>query len=260
MNLSGRRAPGSQTWRQSPLSDDEEGKRRAEQARRRAKADKRVGDFPVTDLAIAVAATGETRRKCIEGFFKGFPAGSYTGTRALLRELYGARPAPDSSLFTELPAAPWSFLESALRTACQPDHFEDNLEVSRLLFAHARASDVEATQHPPVTLRIGSRSEVRIGIDMYVTHAGRLAFEFIHLRRTRLPPKQAAILASLVHYAYCVGDYAEADVDIVSMCPVGKGSRTLTTQTVPRSAIWKKADLDREIEDVLRILREIAGA
>ncbi len=241
------------------MNDEEEGKRRADQARRRAQADKRVGNFPVTDLAIAVAATGETRRKCIEGYFKGFPLGSYAYTRALLRELYGARPAPETSLFADLPAAPWSVLEDALRRVCPPHHFDDNLEVSRLLFAHARGPNVEATQHPPATLRIGSRSEVQIGIDLYVTHSGRLAFEFVHLRRTRLPPKQAAILASLVHYAYCVGDYAEAEVDIVSMCPIGKGPRTLTTQTVPSSALWAKADLDREIEDVLRILREIAG-
>lgn len=239
---------------------NDEGKRRAEAARKKAKADSSIGRFPVTDLAIAMSVTGENRRKRIEAYVKGFPTGSYAVTRGLMRRIYNAQAAEEFALFKELPPDPWSVIERAIRAGCEPDHLADNLEASELLFKHARARDLIATIHEAAPLRVKARSYISIGIDLYVTVKERLAFEFVHLRRAPLTSAQAAILGSLVHYAYCVGDFAQADVDIVAICGKRGIPRTLTRTTVDRDKLWTREDLDKEIEDVYSTLRTIAEA
>jgi hypothetical protein len=239
---------------------DDEGQRRADAARRKAKADRYVGRFPVTDLAVAVAARGESRKKLIEAFVRTIPQGSYAVTRGLMRRIYNAQPVEEFALFRDLPPDPWPAIEKAIRGACEPQHLADNLEAADLLFKHARSDNLIATIHEAAPLRVKARSYISIGIDLYVTIEDRLVFEFVHFRRTPLTPPQAAILSSLVHYAYCVGDFAHAEVDIVSICGKRGTPRTLTRSTVPRSDLLSREELDTEIEDVYRLLWTIAGA
>ena len=227
---------------------------------RRQNADKLVGRFPVTTLAEAVAVRGESRRKVIERFVRGRPDGTFTPLRKLFRRVYGSQggiDGADQALIPDLPPDDWPAIDRALRATCDPEALEANLHVGYMLFKHARETGYVATNIDVLPLRIG-RANVSIGINFYLTQGERLIFQFPHLRKSPLSPAQASILGSLISFGFVQGDYAAAEVEIISFAAFARNERVTKLIEVPRADMWSREQLESEIDNVYDTLWRIA--
>ena len=66
-------------------------------------------------------------------------------------------------------------------------------------------------------------------------------------------------LGSVIHYAYVQGDYAKAEIEIADLgSPPKTKVRAPCIRAIPREEILGLPELRNEIEDVYRILRELA--
>lgn len=249
---------------------EDEGKRRG----RRRRADKLVGRFPLTNLAEAVSVTGVQRERVLRAFVSGAGPGTYAPTRTFLRRLYGSHGAEDgaySPLITELPNEPWEKIEPDLRAACGPDNLHDNIEVSYLLYNHARTENYIATNFDSPVLRTG-RSIVPIPINMFLAQGDRLIFQFPQLRRPPLTATQENVIATIIAMTCAYGDFEAADIEIVSLPSAGMPSRAnrqgsssapprrdVRLTTIDRARWIPKDALAAEIDDVYAILRTLAA-
>jgi len=67
------------------------------------------------------------------------------------------------------------------------------------------------------------------------------------------------VIASLLAQKYAIGDFEAAEIEILSFPKSGnKDGRFPLLKTIPRSRFLSKPELDEAIDDVYRILREIA--
>lgn len=238
----------------------EKGPRKLSPKERRKRADARIARFPVNDLVTAIAARGDQRQRIIQQFVEGSPTTSYEGTRALMRRIYATNGAEDGvseALFEDLPPEPWEKIEARLSEVCKPTDFDNNREISRLLFDHARSGVYRATNIAAVNLRI-SRTTVPMRLDFYVTEGSRLIFQFPHLRRSALSSSHANVLGSLLHISYVQGDFAGAEIEIVSASAPKNKPRVVTLRTLDPRRFIGREELGIEIDDVYRILEEIA--
>lgn len=227
----------------------------------------------MTSLAQAVAVTGDARRRVIERFVRGAGPGTYTPTRSFMRRLYGSHGAEDgavSPLIAELPPEPWDKIEADLIKACEPDAAAANVQVARLINKHAREEGYVATHFDVRVLRTG-RSIVPVPIDLFVTKDERLIFQFPQLWRTSLKPSQEDVIATVIALVCATGDYATAEIEIVSFPPIAPPKRkpsgekpTLVPRgtkltTIDRRRFISRERLQAEIDDVYTMLKAIAA-
>jgi hypothetical protein len=133
--------------------------------------------FPVTDLACAVALTGQRRLAYLKRFIGGGTVLSYVPTREAAIMIYGVQ----KPLF-ESPIEPWEKIERHLRDNTDPTILDMNLNTSKLLFKLVRTKKYAATEHPEQVLRVGPKQIVPIGLSFYITEGDRLIFQFAHPR------------------------------------------------------------------------------
>lgn len=255
------------------MAKDDDSEKRAGKARgRRVRADKLIGRFPLTRLAEAVAVRGDARRRALEGFVRGAGRGTYGPTRAFMRRLYGSHGAEEGAvapLIADLPSEPWEKIKRDLIDFCDPEVLADNLELAELIYIHAREEGYQATNYDERVLRTG-RSIVPVPINMFLTQGERLIFQYPHLWRTPLTPEQENVIATIIALVCADGDFAIADIEIVSFLADGPPSRRKSRtpavrpprkarlSTIGRSRFLSREDLQNEIDDVYALLRELA--
>jgi hypothetical protein len=223
-----------------------------------AKAQSLLNRFPVTDLARAVAKTGDRRRRFLERFVESWPDGSYVPTRQSYHMIYGVSPT-----LIHIPPEPWPTIEKNLRSLCHPDILNMNLSASHELFDLVRSQEYSATACDEQVLRVGFNQIVPIGITFYITEADRLIFQFPQPRMDALEYNEAVILGSVVHHAYAQGDYAEAAIEIADLGdpnPPVKGKarkREKRIHALAREEILDRDSLTEQVDDVYAILRQL---
>lgn len=215
------------------------------------KADALLGRFPVTDLAKALAVSGDRRVKFLQSFVDGFPKGSFATLRQLTPRIYGAR----MPLF-DLPPEDWVHIERTLNAITPAAFLQSNLLRGRQLFDHAREEDYEATVVPAQVFRYG-RGTAPIGLNFYLTKGERLLFQFPHFRSLALNAAEGIALCSVIRHAYAVGDFAEADVEIVQFVK-GRRNREPHILCPDRDDLLGRRALNAQIDDVYAILRTLA--
>lgn len=215
------------------------------------KADALLGRFPVTDLAEAVSLNGSRRENFLVGFVKGIPKGSFAPLRQVTSRIYGVQPP-----LLELPLEDWPAIERSLRVLAYPEVLERNIQVGRDLFKHAREENYLATSVPPQVFRYG-RGTASIGLDFYLTQGNRLFFQFPHFRSKALADQQAITLCSIISHAYAFGDFSSAEVEIVQFSKT-KRNKYPHIISPATSSLMGRDELSAEIDDVYRVLRDIA--
>jgi hypothetical protein len=215
------------------------------------KADALLGRFPVTDLAKAVARSGDKRETFLRNFVNGFPQGSYAPLRRVVPRIYGVQPP----LF-EVPTEGWPTIERTLREITPQAFLANNLSRGSELFQHAREENYVATYIAPQVFRYG-RGTAPIGIDFFLTQRERLIFQFPHFRSEALNASEAIVLCSIIQYAYAVGDFAEAEVEIVQFAK-SRQNRFPHIICPDKQALLSRDQLNKEIDDVYSILRTLA--
>ena len=139
---------------------------------RGTKAQSLLRRFPVTDLAHAVALSGENRRAFLTQFVDGYTTLSYLPTRLAAPMIYGATPP-----LLEISPEPWEEVEKHLKATAHPNILDMNLEASRDLFNLVRSEAYVATMCDEQTLRVAFMQVVSIGLRFYVTQGDKLIFQ-----------------------------------------------------------------------------------
>lgn len=213
--------------------------------------------FPFTDLAVAVARKGALREKFLRGFVEsGGIARSYRWTRGATGLIY----------CVELPMFPapvlsWREVEKAIRDVANDYNVESNVEAGQALFDLVRPKKYKAYSHDEQVLRVGLKQIVSVGLNFYIVDGDRLVFQFPQPRAQCVFDDHVAItMMSVMHHAYAVGDFADADVEIADVsCEEEKGPRMPRIRKLEQEDLMSLEELNKEIVDVYEILRGLAA-
>lgn len=208
---------------------------------------------------------GEPRAKFLRDYLgrEGGVYPTYEPFRKAVSGIYGVSLGLDPS-----PASDWPKIESAIRRNCKGKDEAMNLSAARALFDLVRDEDFAAYPHPERSLRLGLDRSCAIRIEHYLVRDDRLVFQFPYPRRTRLSNHEFRVMASLMHYGYAIGDYADALIEIADLSPEDErvridgrweaGPRTPRVLTFGSDDIIAREALETEVQDVYRILMLIA--
>lgn len=221
--------------------------------------------FQFIDLSQAVSCTGDVRTKFLREYIgrEGGIYATYEPFRKAVGGIYGVTLGLDPS-----PAGDWPKIEEAIRRHCKGKDEGMNLSAAQALFDMVREDAFAAYSHPERSLRLGLDRASSIRIEHYLVRGDELIFQFPYPRRTRLSDYELRVMASLMHYGYAIGDFAEAAIEIADLSAAEgrikldgrweSGPRTPRIIAFPRSEIIARTDLEAEIQDVYRILMLIA--
>jgi hypothetical protein len=134
------------------------------------------------DLAKAMSLPeGPVLEAAMRSYNTGGGAWSYDPTRASTSDLVGAH----TPLVGPLPPVAWTDLEGQIGAACTRgrDQEASNLQVSKLLFDHARQSAWSAVQVPMGRLSVGFGETVRYWSDVVIEDANGPFIPFFDHRR-----------------------------------------------------------------------------
>lgn len=222
------------------------------------KAQNLLRRFPVTDLAQAVALTGDRRTSFLRRFVTGGTNLSYQPTRDMAPIIYGARlPLDDPRL------EPWERIEGLLRKHTKPHILDMNIKASRCLFDLIRPLEYDATACDVQVLRVTPTQVVKIDLPFYITQGERLIFQFPHPRSNGLSDHELVVLGSVIHHAYVQGDFSEAHIEVSDLgrAPQARSHEPRFPRVRPVSAdsILDRKALTGQIEEVYALLRMLSG-
>lgn len=221
---------------------------------RKDRAQRILRRFPFTDLAIAVTRTGSNRRAVLRQFVKGRPPASYQSTRDAAQLVYGVKqPVLEPTI------AEWEEIEAFVRRAAKPSDVERNLDASKSLLDLVRPQSYRAFYHEPQVLRVRLLHRVSFGLSFYCLDGDRLIFQYPQPRKRYLTDDTVAVMLSLLHHSYVVGDFAQAEVEMADL-GLGQGAdeRAPRIRPLARSDVLSLDELRPEIEDVYGVLQELA--
>lgn len=223
------------------------------------KAQNLLRRFPLTDLAIAVAQRGSNREAFLRRFVESRTGASYEWTRAAAQLIYCVeQPMFRAPMFPTL-VLPWEAIEAQIRRLATPHNVARNVEASRALFDLVRPRGYKAYYHDPQVLRVRLLQVVPIDLAFYCLDGTRLLFQFPQPRRQALSDEVVAVMISIIHHAYAVGDYAEADVEIADLGTLPTtDERAPRIRTIPKGDILGREELTAQIAEVYDALRILA--
>ena len=227
------------------MADEKDPKRKVQSLLRR---------FPVSDLAIALSKNPTARRAFLRKFVTTSPTLSYVPSKDAASVVYGVQ----KPLF-EMPVEKWESIEESLRRSCRPDLLDMNLLATRALFDLIRPKEYKATECEPQLLRVQLQRAIKIELSYYITDGDRVIFQFFQPRSSTFSDESLTLLGSIIHHAYVVGAYEEAEVEIANLCaPAPRCPRNPTIVNVPRGDIFGLPELTERINEVYELLGEIA--
>ncbi len=216
------------------------------------------------DLSLAIAQSSSNRKDWLRNYLnrKQGKFLTYEPFRKATPTIYGVSRPLDLS-----PPVSRADLERSLRAACNPDDADMNVSAALTLFDLARSQIYSAYDHDPRSLRLGLDKYAAIRIDQYLVKDDEAIFQFPYPRRNRLDNRVLKLMMSMIHYAYVVGDFSEARVEIADLsCEdaylVSAGER-LPSVRAPRILRMTADDLvprelmEPEIQTVHDLLMEI---
>lgn len=219
------------------------------------KAKRAIARFPVTDLAVAVGRNRTAREGVLRDFLGHIPRSSYAATRGAAGLIYGVELPFDTTGLV-----PWEKIAAQIRRTAAAHDVERNVEAAKCLFDLVRPAGYKAYPIEPEPLRVATGRKVIIDLPYHLVDGERLVFQFLHARRTRESDSVIRALASMIHHAYAVGDYADAEIEVADLSQPEKKikERGPCIRAVPRADIMSLSELTAEIEDVHGMLLSIA--
>ena len=118
----------------------------------------------------------------------------------------------------------------------------------------------QAYPHDIQQLRISPHRKVGFELAHYIVRDGKALFQYPYPRSTILTPSQVRVMLNLLKEAYCIGDFEEADVELIELCRIPKSQerqQVLHKLSEVGSIDW--AVLEEDILSIHDLLMEIAN-
>ena len=222
--------------------------------------------FQFIDLARAVARTGSERESYLRDYVsrKKGRFQTYEPFRKSILGIYGVRRSLDPT-----PRPSRDAIEAAVKRACKGIDEAMNVDAALCLYDLVSDDQAAAFDHFPQSLVLGEDRRCSFRLEHYIVRGQEAVFQFPYPRRSRLSEFEYSVMMSLLHYGYVKGDFEEARVEIADLSCEGvsvrvDGQRQAAPRAprvlqMPRQAVISREELAPEVQDIHRILMQIAN-
>jgi hypothetical protein len=160
----------------------------------------------------------------------------------------------------ELPPPSWSEIERRIQRSAGKFNAEANVQAARLLRDLLSSRHFKSVLTPEQEIHIAPGRVVKIGLNFYLVESDRVIFQFVQPRAdARLTDQVARTLMSLVHYAYAVGDFENACIEMADLSARFPGEERMPRfHSLAAGDLMTRSELNEEIDKVHGILFRLA--
>lgn len=160
-----------------------------------------------------------------------------------------------------------SQIEHYVKASCNGNYEAINVSASLALFDLVRPRGYRAFDHQERVLPLGLKRTASIGLKLELLNADEVIFQFPFPRADRLDDHTVRVMLSVIHHAYAIGDYENAEVEMADLsCEEGNSVtrrerlpkvRSPRIVRLERKNIISTDDLAPEIQSVHDLLLEL---